>query len=114
MLVMPLLPWVTGVRRCLLAARGIAIGPAFNSIVAEVVEISTVTTTSLRVNRVSVAIDCYISVNPGSVEAQLTGGVVHRLNAALYGRQSFVNGAAQSKNFNKSRMIRLMKCRKWR
>jgi isoquinoline 1-oxidoreductase beta subunit len=88
-------------------ARGIAIGPAFNSIVAEVVEISSVTATSIKVNRVSVAIDCYISVNPGSVEAQLTGGVVHGLNAALYGKQNFVNGAAQSKNFNKSRMIRL-------
>lgn len=88
-------------------ARGIAIGPAFNSIVAEVVEISGVTTSSINVSRVSVVIDCYIGVNPGSIEAQLTGGVVHGLNAALYGRQSFSNGAAQNKNFNRSRMIRL-------
>ncbi|MBK7472789.1 MAG: xanthine dehydrogenase family protein molybdopterin-binding subunit [Betaproteobacteria bacterium] len=55
----------------------------------------------------AVAIDCYISVNPGQIEAQLTGGVVHGLNAALYGRQTFVNGAAQSKNFKNSRMIRM-------
>ncbi len=88
-------------------ARGIAIGTAFNSIVAEVVEISQVTTSSLRVNRVSVAIDCYVSVNPGQIQAQMQGGVVHGLNAALYGRQNFVNGAAQAKNFNNSRMIRL-------
>lgn len=88
-------------------ARGIAIGTAFNSIVAEVVEISAVTPTSLRVNRVSVVLDCYLSINPGSVEAQLSGGVVHGLNAALYGRQTFVNGVAQSLNFNRSRMIRL-------
>jgi isoquinoline 1-oxidoreductase beta subunit len=88
-------------------ARGIAIGTAFNSIVAEVVEISQVTTTSLKVNRVSCAIDCYLSVNPGSIQAQLQGGIVHGLNAALYGKQNFVNGAAQSKNFNQSRMIRL-------
>jgi isoquinoline 1-oxidoreductase subunit beta len=87
-------------------ARGIAIGPAFNSIVAQVVEISG-TATSIRVNRVSLAIDCYIGVNPGSIDAQLTGGIVHGLNAALYGRQSFVNGAAQAKNFNRSRMIRM-------
>jgi len=33
--------------------------------------------------------------------------MVHGLNAALYGRQTFVNGAAQSRNFNKSRMIRV-------
>ena len=88
-------------------ARGIAIGTAFNSIVAEVVEISSVTSSSIRVNRVSVAIDCYLSVNPGSIEAQLGGGVVHGLNAALYGRQTFLNGAAQNKNFSNSRMIRM-------
>jgi isoquinoline 1-oxidoreductase beta subunit len=46
-------------------------------------------------------------VNPGQVEAQLVGGVVHGLNAALYGRQTFVNGAAQARNFSNSRMIRL-------
>ncbi|MBK7473068.1 MAG: xanthine dehydrogenase family protein molybdopterin-binding subunit [Betaproteobacteria bacterium] len=86
-------------------ARGIAIGTAFNSIVAEVVEISG--TARAFVVGVAVAIDCYISVNPGQIEAQLTGGVVHGLNAALYGRQTFVNGAAQSKNFKNSRMIRM-------
>lgn len=88
-------------------ARGIAIGAAFNSIVAEVVEISSVTSTGLRVNRVSCAIDCYIPVNPGSIQAQLQGGIVHGLNAALYGQQTFVSGVAQAANFNKSRMIRL-------
>jgi isoquinoline 1-oxidoreductase beta subunit len=46
-------------------------------------------------------------VNPGQVEAQLVGGVVHGLNAALYGKQTFLNGVAQSRNFNNSRMIRL-------
>jgi isoquinoline 1-oxidoreductase beta subunit len=89
------------------SARGIAIGAAFNSIVAQVVEISSVTSTGIKVKRVSVAIDCYLAVNPGSVEAQITGGVVHGLNAALYGKQTFSNGAAQGKNFNVNRMIRL-------
>jgi isoquinoline 1-oxidoreductase beta subunit len=88
-------------------ARGIAIGTAFNSIVAEVVEISSVTSTSVRVNRVSIAIDCYMAVNPSQIESQLTGGMVHGLNAALYGRQTFLNGVAQAKNFKNSRMIRL-------
>lgn len=87
-------------------ARGIAIGSAFNSIVAEVVEVSG-SASSMRVRRVSVAIDCYLSVNPASVESQLIGGVVHGLNATLYGQQTFSNGAAQAKNFNRSRMIRL-------
>lgn len=87
-------------------ARGIAIGTAFGSIVAEVVEISNVTSTGLRINRVCCALDCYLHVNPGQVQAQLQGGIVHGLNAALYGQQTFVNGAAQAKNFRNSRMIR--------
>ena len=87
-------------------ARGIAIGTAFNSIVAEVVEISSATTTGIKVERVSIAFDSYLHVNPGQVESQLVGGMVHGLNAALYGRQTFVNGAAVSKNFKNSRMIR--------
>lgn len=89
------------------SARGIAIGTAFGSIVAQVVEISNVTVTSLRVARVSMAIDCYLAVNPGQIEAQMVGGMVHGLNATLYGKQTFVNGVAQAKNFNQSRMIRL-------
>ncbi|MBI5256206.1 MAG: xanthine dehydrogenase family protein molybdopterin-binding subunit [Burkholderiales bacterium] len=87
-------------------ARGIAIGTAFNTIVAQVVEVSK-TSAGPRVNRVWVAVDSYLVVSPGSVEAQIVGGVVHAINATLYGRQTFVNGAAQVKNFNASRMMRL-------
>lgn len=87
-------------------ARGIAIGTAFNTIVAQVVEVSA-TSTGPKVTRVWVAVDCTLVVNPGSVEAQIVGGVVHAINATLYGQQTFVNGAAQAKNFNTSRMMRL-------
>ena len=87
--------------------RGIAIGTAFNTIVAQVVEISSVTATSLRVNNVSLAVDLYLPVNPGQIEAQMMGGIVHGMNAALYGQQTFVAGAAQAKNFSNSRMIRM-------
>ena len=57
--------------------------------------------------RVWLAIDRYLYVNPLNVEAQMVGGVVHAINATLYGRQTFVNGAAQRKNFNTNPMIRL-------
>jgi isoquinoline 1-oxidoreductase beta subunit len=86
--------------------RGIAIGAAFNSIVAQVVEISSVGTSSITISRVSLAIDPYVHVNPGQVEAQMQGGIVHGLNAALFSKQTFVNGVAQARNFRNSRMIR--------
>ena len=88
-------------------ARGIAIGTAFNTIVAMVVEVAGASLSSFSVRRVWVAVDCYLAVNPLNVEAQIIGGVVHAMNAALYGQQVFTNGAAQRKNFNPSRMIRL-------
>lgn len=88
-------------------ARGIAIGTAFNSIVAQVVEVARLGRSGIKVNKVAVAIDCYLPVNPGSIEAQIIGGVVHAMNATLYGRQTFSKGAGQVKNFNNSRMIRI-------
>jgi isoquinoline 1-oxidoreductase beta subunit len=89
------------------SARGIAIGMAFNTIVAQVVEISGASATGIKVAKVTVAVDCYRPVSPGAIEAQIVGGVVHGMNAALYGRQTFSNGAALTKNFNTSRMMRL-------
>ncbi len=88
-------------------ARGVAIGPAFNPIVAMVVEASGSTLANFKVTRVWLAVDCYLTVNPLNVEAQLIGGVVHAIIATLYGQQTFVNGAAQRKNFNANPMIRL-------
>lgn len=89
------------------SARGVAIGTAFNTIVAMVVEVSGTSLTAFKVTRVWLAVDAYLTVNPLNVEAQLVGGVVHAMNAALYGQQTFVNGAAQRRNFNSNPMIRL-------
>ncbi len=37
----------------------------------------------------------------------MQGGIVHGINATLWGQQTFQAGAAVSKNFNRSRMMRL-------
>ncbi|MBS1787461.1 MAG: xanthine dehydrogenase family protein molybdopterin-binding subunit [Acidobacteria bacterium] len=87
-------------------ARGIAISKAFNSIVAEVFEISQ-TTSGVKIHKVACAIDCGRPVNPDSIKAQMQGGIVHGINATLWGQQTFKAGAAVSKNFNRSRMMRL-------
>jgi isoquinoline 1-oxidoreductase subunit beta len=88
-------------------AKGIAISSAFNSVVATVVEVSGTSVSNFKVTRVSVVIDSYLTVNPRNVEAQLSGGVVHGLNATLYGQQTFANGAAQRSNFNTNPVLRL-------
>jgi isoquinoline 1-oxidoreductase beta subunit len=99
-------------RKTLPAGRawGMAVAKAFGTIVCEVFDISLLSTSSIRVHRVACAVDCGIAVNPDSVEAQMQGGIVHGINATLWGRSTFVAGVAQQTNFNRSRMMRLSEC----
>jgi isoquinoline 1-oxidoreductase beta subunit len=92
---------------------GMAITTYANSIVATVVDVSLVSgdgydgqPSLFKVNNVWMALNCYLAVNPGQIQAQLVGGMVHGLNAVLYGRQTFVNGVAQNANFAENRVIR--------
>ena len=87
-------------------AWGMAFSEAFGSLVCQVVEISG-TDTSINVRRVACVIDCGNAINPGSVEMQMQGGIIHGLNAALYGGQSFVAGAPQVANFNQLKFLRV-------
>ena len=88
------------------SARGIAFAQGFGSYVAQVVEISG-TASKISIRRVSCAIDCGTVVNPDTVEAQMQGGIVHGLTAAMWGRMTFANGVASPKNFNGYRMMRM-------
>jgi len=87
-------------------AWGMAFAEAFGSLACQVVEVSG-SATSLRVHRVACVIDCGTAINPASVEMQMHSGIIHGLNAALWGGQSFVNGAPQVANFNRLRMLRV-------
>ncbi len=87
-------------------ARGIAYSVGFGSIVAQVAEVSA-TATSIRVHKVSCAIDCGLAINPDSVKAQMEGGIAHGLAAALWGNMTFTQGAANYANFSHYRMLRL-------
>ncbi|HEX6944891.1 MAG TPA: molybdopterin cofactor-binding domain-containing protein, partial [Casimicrobiaceae bacterium] len=87
-------------------AWGMAYAESFGTRVCEVVEISSPTTTSVRVHRVLCVIDCGIAINPDSVEAQMQGGIVHALNAALWGQSTFTAGRANQTNFSRYRVLR--------
>jgi isoquinoline 1-oxidoreductase beta subunit len=87
-------------------ARGIAVSTAFNTIVAECVEISA-TATSIHVYKVACTVDCGTAVNPNSVEAQMQGGIFHGLSAALWGEIKWTAGKPSASNFNHYRMTRM-------
>ena len=48
-----------------------------------------------------------IAVNPDTVEAQLQGGLIFGLTAALYGDITIARGRVQQSNFHDYRMLRI-------
>ncbi len=88
-------------------ARGIAVGQAFGTIVAQVAELSAPTAGNFTLHKVACAVDCGTAVNPDSVEAQMQGGIFHGLSAAKWGELKWTAGKSSVKNFNKFRMTRL-------
>jgi isoquinoline 1-oxidoreductase beta subunit len=87
--------------------RGIAVYKAFESYVAEVAEVSVASDGTVRVHRVVCAVDCGPVVNPDIVEAQMQGGIVYGLTAALWGEITLDKGRVQQSNFHDYRMLRL-------
>ena len=88
-------------------ARGIAIHMCYNTIAAEVVEI---TMDKIRgnfsVDRVTVAVDPGHVVNALGVQEQMEGGVIFALSAALYGKITVKNGVVEQGNFDSYRVVR--------
>ncbi|HSQ81587.1 MAG TPA: molybdopterin cofactor-binding domain-containing protein [Casimicrobiaceae bacterium] len=88
-------------------AWGVAIAESFGTWVAQVVDISQPVSGSIKVNRIACVVDCGTVINPNSVEAQMQGGIVHAMNAALWGEMTFAAGKAAQLNFNRYRMMKI-------
>jgi isoquinoline 1-oxidoreductase beta subunit len=88
-------------------ARGIAVFKSFESFVAQVAEVSVSSAGEVRVHRVVCAVDCGMHVNPQTIEAQMQGGIVFGLTAALKGAITIDRGRVQQGNFNDYEMLRM-------
>jgi isoquinoline 1-oxidoreductase beta subunit len=87
-------------------ARGVAIHESFGSVCAHVAEVS-VDKGTIRVHRVTSAIDCGTAVNPLGVEAQVQSALVFGLSAALYGKVTLKDGAVEQSNFHDYPVLRI-------
>ncbi len=87
-------------------AQGIALHESFNSVVAQVVQVSIVDGTP-RVHKVVCAVDCGQVINPGIVAQQMESSVVFALSAALWGKITIVGGAVVQQNYPQYRMLKL-------
>ncbi len=88
-------------------ARGIATHFSFDSYVAQVAEVSVEKDGTVRVHRVVAAVDCGRTVNPDTVKAQLEGGIIFGLTAALKTEITLDKGRVQQRNFNDYPMLRM-------
>jgi isoquinoline 1-oxidoreductase subunit beta len=87
--------------------RGIAVCFSYGSYAAHVAEVAVADDGTVRVDRVVCAIDCGIAVNPDQVKAQMEGGVVYALTAALFGEITVDQGRVQQSNFHNYPMLRM-------
>ena len=87
--------------------RGVSVQPSFGSCIATVVEAEVDETGEVHLRRVTSAVDTGIAVNPDTIAAQLQGGLVFGLTAALYGEVPISKGRVRLSNFNDYRMLRI-------
>src|SRR6201995_1239469 len=87
--------------------RGVCAQPSFGSFIATVVEAEVDEQGEVRLRRVTSAVDTGIAVNPDTIAAQLEGGLIFGLTAALYGEITIDKGRVQQSNFHDYRMLRI-------
>lgn len=66
--------------------------------VAQVVDLF-VENGQVKLKKVTCVVDCGLVLNPDGVEAQIEGGIIFGLSAALYGEITFENGEVQQNNY---------------
>jgi isoquinoline 1-oxidoreductase beta subunit len=87
--------------------RGVAVHESFNSVVAQVVDVTIKPDGGIKVDRVVAAVDCGTVINPDVVRAQVEGGVGFGLGAALRNAITLEGGVVQQANFDTYKPLRI-------
>jgi isoquinoline 1-oxidoreductase beta subunit len=86
--------------------RGVAVHESFNTYVAQVAEV-TVRRGVIHVDRVVIAVDCGVPVNPDVIEAQMQGGMGFGLAATLASELTFKDGRVEQSNYHDYLTLRI-------
>jgi isoquinoline 1-oxidoreductase beta subunit len=87
--------------------RGVGVQLSFGSYIATVNEVEVDKSGEIHLKRVVCVVDTGIVVNPDTVIAQIQGGLIFGLTAALFGEITVNNGRVQQSNFHDYRMLRI-------
>jgi len=87
--------------------RGVSLHDSFDTHAALVVEAFVSPTGEITLRRIVAAIDCGIQINPDSIRAQIEGGSLFGLSAALHNGITFAGGRVEQSNFHDYRQLRI-------
>jgi isoquinoline 1-oxidoreductase beta subunit len=87
--------------------RGVVAQTSFASFIAAIAEVEVDENGEVNVRRIVCGVDTGIAVNPDIIIAQLQGGLIFGLTAALYGEITVDKGRVRQSNFNNYRMLRI-------
>jgi isoquinoline 1-oxidoreductase beta subunit len=87
--------------------RGVSVQFAFGTYMAQVAEVEVSVDNTVRVRRVTCAVDCGIAVNPDTIRAQIEGGIAFGISGALWGDITLAKGAVEQSNFDSYRVLRI-------
>jgi isoquinoline 1-oxidoreductase beta subunit len=87
-------------------ARGVAVVACYESFFGQVIELS-LENGEVRLHRVTNVVDCGLAVQPDNVVAQIEGGAIFGLSAALYGEITFEKGVPGQSSFADYRVLTL-------
>lgn len=86
---------------------GVSVVFGFGSYIAQVAEVSVDKDGQVKAHRVVCAVDCGRTVNPDTITAQIEGGVMFGLTAALYGDITIKDGRVEQSNFDSYQPLRI-------
>ncbi len=87
--------------------RGFAARKDSGSFIAEVVTVRMDENEKVKILRVDAVVDCGMVINRSGAEAQVEGGILEGLCAALYGEITVKDGATEQSNFHDYRWMRM-------
>jgi len=87
--------------------RGVSVQFVMGTYLSQVAEVQVSKEGEVSVRRVVCAIDCGQIVNPDTIAAQIEGGIIFGLSAALWGEITLKNGRIEQHNFNDYRVLRI-------
>lgn len=87
--------------------RGIAQWDFFAGLAGHIVEVSKTSDNAVKIDKVYAVIDLGTVVNPDNVKAQVEGGIVMGITAAIKNGITFANGRVEQSNFHDNPIMRM-------